>query len=108
MTANNARSAFLRSYHVPAILLHYPRLVRAMRGIASLNGLEAAACIRDPKAGRRGSTEAVNRYGGTHKGTTDAWKCRRATNILARSAAVDGLLNVLDREEELSSLRSYI
>ena len=94
MTANNARSAFLRSYHVPAILLHYPRLVPAMRGIASLNGLEAAACIRDPKAGRRGSTEAVNRYGGTHKVTTDAWKCRRATNILARSAALDGLLNV--------------
>jgi hypothetical protein len=94
MTANNARSAFLRSYHVPAILLHYPRLVRAMRGIAGLNGMEAAKCIRDFKAGRRWSTEAVNRYGGTHKVTTDAWKCRRATNILPRSAALDGLLTV--------------
>jgi hypothetical protein len=94
MTTNNARSAFLRSYHVPAILLHYPRLVRAMRGIAGLNGMEAANCIRDFKAGRRWSSEAVNRYGGTHKVATDAWKCRRATNILARSAALDGLLNV--------------
>jgi hypothetical protein len=94
MTTNNARSAFLRSYHVPAILLHYPRLVRAMRGIAGLNGLEAANCIRDFKAGRRWSGEAVNRYGGTHKVATAAWKCRRATNILARSAALDGLLNV--------------
>ena len=72
MTTNNARSAFLRSYHVPAILLHYPRLVRAMRGIAGLNGLEAANCIRDFKAGRRWSSEAVNRYGGTHKVATDA------------------------------------
>jgi hypothetical protein len=42
MTTNNARSAFLRSYHLPAILLHYPRLVRAMQGIAILNGMEAA------------------------------------------------------------------
>jgi len=96
MTTNNARSAFLRSYHVLAILLHYPRLVRAMRGIAGLNGMEAAKCIRDSKAGRRWSSEAVNRYGGTHKVTTDAWKCRRVTNIPARSAALDGLLNVSD------------
>jgi hypothetical protein len=94
MTTNNARSAFLRSYHVPPILLHYPRLVRAMRGIAGLNGLEAAACIRDLKAGRRWSSEAVNRYGGTHRVTIDTWKCRKATNVLARSAALDGLLNV--------------
>jgi len=94
MTTNNARSAFLRSYHVPAILLHYPRLVRAMRGIAGLNGMEAAKCIRDFKAGRRWSSEAVNRYGGTHRVTTDAWKCRRTPNVLARSAALDGLLNV--------------
>ncbi len=67
MTTNNARRAFLRSYYL-AILLHYPRLVRAMQGIAMLNGIEAAACIRDLKAGRRWSSEAVNRYGGTHKG----------------------------------------
>jgi hypothetical protein len=94
MTTNNARCAFLRSYHIPAILLHYPRLVRAMRGIAMLSGIEAAACIRDLKAGRRWSSEAVNRYGGTHKVTTNAWKCRRGTNILARNAALNGLLNV--------------
>jgi hypothetical protein len=93
MTANNARSAFMRSYHVPAILLHYPRLVRAMRGIAGLNGVEAAKCIRDFKAGRRWSSEAVNRYGGTRRVTTDAWKCRRTTNFLARSTALDGLQN---------------
>jgi len=34
MTTNSARSAFLLSYHLPAILVHYPRLVRAMQGIA--------------------------------------------------------------------------
>jgi hypothetical protein len=79
MTTNNARYAFLRSYHLPAILLHYPRLVRAMQVIAMLNGVEAAACIRDLKAGRRWSSEAVNRYGGTHKVATEAWKYRRAT-----------------------------
>jgi hypothetical protein len=65
-----------------------------MRGIAGLNGMEAAKCIRDFKAGQRWSTEAVNRYGGTHKVAIDAWKYRRATNILARSAALGGLLNV--------------
>jgi len=94
MTTNNARCAFLRSYHVPSILLHYPRLVRAMREIAGLNGMEAAKCIRDFKASRRWSTEAVNRYGGTHKVAIDAWKYRRGTNIPARSAALRGLLNV--------------
>jgi hypothetical protein len=87
MTTNNARCAFLRSYQLPAILLHYPRLVRAMQGIAMLNAPEAAACIRDRKAGRRWSSEAVNRYGGTHKLATDAWRYRRATSFLARSAA---------------------
>ena len=87
MTANNARSAFLRSYHVPAILLHYPRLVRAMRGIAMLSGMEAAACIRDLKAGRRWSSEAVNRYGGTHKVATGAWRYRRAISLLPGSVA---------------------
>jgi hypothetical protein len=87
MTTSNARVAFLRSYYVPAILLHYPRLVRAMRGIAMLNGIEAAACIRDLKAGRRWSSEAVNRYGGTHKVATHAWKYRRAIILLPRSVA---------------------
>jgi hypothetical protein len=77
----------LRSYNLPAILMHYPRLVRAMRGIAMLNCIEAAACIRDLKAGRRWSSEAVNRYGGTHKVTVDAWKYRRVTNILATTSA---------------------
>ena len=87
MTTNNARCAFLRSYNVPAILIHYPRLVRAMRGIAMLNGIEAAACIRDLKAGRRWSGEAVNRYGGTHKVAIDAWRYRRVTSLLPTSAA---------------------
>ena len=87
MTANNARVAFLRSYYVPAILVHYPRLVRAMREIAMLNGTEAAACIRDLKAGRRWSSEVVNRYGGTHKVATHAWKYRRAISRLPSSVA---------------------
>jgi len=39
-----------------------------------LNGMDAAGCIRDLKAGRRWGTEAVNRYGGTHKVAADAWK----------------------------------
>ena len=85
MTTNSARSAFLLSYHLPAILVHYPRLVRAMQGIAMLNGMEAAACIRDLKAGRRWSGEAVNRYGGTHKVAAEAWKYRRATRFLPGS-----------------------
>jgi hypothetical protein len=87
MTTNNARVAFLRSYYVPAILLHYPGLIRAMRGIAMLNGIEAAACIRDLKAGRRWSSEAVNRYGGTHEVATPAWKYRRAISLLPGSVA---------------------
>jgi hypothetical protein len=87
MTTNSARCAFLRSYHLPTILLHYPRLVRAMTGIATLNDIEAAACIRDLKAGRRWSSKSVNHYGGTHKVATDAWKYRKGTNILASSAA---------------------
>jgi len=78
MTTKNGRLTFLRSYNVPAILLHYPRLVRAMQGVAMVNGIEAAACICDLKAGRRWSTAAVNRYGGTHKVATEAWKYRRA------------------------------
>jgi hypothetical protein len=53
VTTRSVRCAFLRSYYLPAILQHYPRLVRAMQGIAMLNGMEAAACIRDFKAGRR-------------------------------------------------------
>jgi hypothetical protein len=85
MTANSARHAFLRSYHLPAILMHYPRLVRAMREIAMLNDIEAAACIRDLKAGRLWSGKAVNRYGGTHKIATDAWKYCKTTNILTAS-----------------------
>jgi hypothetical protein len=78
MTTNSARSAFLRSYDLPVILVHYPRLVRAMQGIAMLSGIEATACIRDFKASKRWSSEPVNRYGGTHKVATDAWKYRRA------------------------------
>jgi hypothetical protein len=87
MTRNNARLAFLRSYYLPAILLHYPRLVHAMQGVAKLNGIEAAACICDLKAGRHWSSEAVNRYGGTHKVAAEAWKYRRAMSLLPGSVA---------------------
>jgi hypothetical protein len=78
MTTKGARSAFLRSYHIPSILLHYPRLVRSMRRLAILDEITAAACIRDLKARRRWSSGAVDRYGGTHKVATEAWKYRRA------------------------------
>jgi hypothetical protein len=87
MTARGARSAFLRSYHIPSILLHYPRLVRSMRRVAILDEMAAAMCIRDLKAGRRRSSEAVNRYGGTHKVATEAWKYRRAISLLLGSVA---------------------
>jgi hypothetical protein len=87
MTTNNARCAFSRSYHLSAIMLHYPRLVRAMQGIAMLNGVEAAVCIRDLKAGRRWGTEAVNRYGGTQKVAAGAWKYRKAIRLQVATAA---------------------
>ena len=77
MTTRGARSAFLRSYHIPSILLHYPRLVRSMRRLAILDEMTAATCIRDLKAGRCWSSEAG--YGGTHKVATDACKYRRAS-----------------------------
>jgi hypothetical protein len=44
---------------------------------AVYNGTEAAICIRDLKARRRWSVEAVNAYGGTRKVLVDAWKYRR-------------------------------
>jgi len=81
MTRKGTRNAFLRSYHIPSILLHYPRLVRSMRRLAVLDEMTAATCIRDLKAGRRWSSEAVNRYGGTHKVATDACKYRRAISL---------------------------
>jgi hypothetical protein len=84
MTTKHARRAFLRSYHVPAILINYPRLVRAMQGVAMLSGIEAASCIRDLKAGHRWSGAAVNAYGGTRKVLVDAWKYRRTMSALAR------------------------
>jgi hypothetical protein len=87
MTTRGARSAFLRSYHIPSILLHYPRLVRSMRRLAILDEMTAAACIRDLKARRRWSSHAVDRYGGTHKVATEAWKYRRAMSLLPRSVA---------------------
>ena len=77
MTTNGARCAFLRSYQILSILTHYPRLVRTMRRIALLSGTDAAICIRDFKAGRRWSVEAVNEYGGTRKVLVDTWKYRR-------------------------------
>jgi len=87
MTSKGARSAFLRSYHIPSILLHYPRLVRSMRLVAILDEMAAATCIRDLKARRRWSSVAVDRYGGTHKVATEAWKYRRATGFLPGSVA---------------------
>ena len=47
-----------------------------------LNGMEAAACIRDLKAGRRWISRAVNEYGGTRKIVADAWKYRRVPQAL--------------------------
>jgi hypothetical protein len=82
MTTNDARAAFLRTYHIPAILVHYPRLVRAMQWVAGLNRAEAAACIRDLKAGHRWSGEAVDQYGGTRKVVADAWTYRKAARML--------------------------
>jgi hypothetical protein len=87
MTTRGARSAFPLSYHIPSILMHYPRLVRWMRRLAILDEMTAATCIRDLKAGRRRSSEAVNRYGGTHKVVTEAWKYRRAISLLLGSVA---------------------
>jgi len=81
MTTKHARRAFLRSYHVPAILINYPRLVRAMQGVAMLSGIDAASCIRDLKAGHRWGGAAVNADGGTRKVLVDAWKCRRNERI---------------------------
>jgi len=54
MTTKGARSAFLRSYHIPSILLHYPRLVRSMRRVAILDEwrpLRASATSRHGAAG---------------------------------------------------------
>jgi len=47
-----------------------------------LSGMEAAACIRDLKAGRRWSSRAVNECGGTRKIVADAWKYRRVPQAL--------------------------
>jgi len=77
MTSIGARHAFLRSFDIPTILLRYPRLVFAMRKVAALDGGEAARCIRDLKAGRRWSSDAVNHYGGTRRVASDAWRSRR-------------------------------
>ena len=87
MTTKGARSAFLRSYHIPSILLHYPRLLRSMRRVAILDEMAAATCIRDLKARRRWSSDAVDRFGGTHKVATEAWKYRKATVFIPGSDA---------------------
>ena len=85
MTTKGARSAFLRSYHIASFVLHYPHLVRSMRRVAILDEMAAAPCIRDLKARRRWGSDAVDRYGGTHKVATDAWKYRGATSPLPGS-----------------------
>jgi hypothetical protein len=89
MTTKGARSAFIRSYDIPSILLHYPRLVRSIRQLVILDEMTAASCIRDLKAGHRWSSDRVNRYGGTRKVTTDAWRYRRGAGSFARIAALD-------------------
>ena len=43
----------------------YPRLIRSLQWLAILSESEAAACIRDYKAGLSFSGEAVNHFGGT-------------------------------------------
>ena len=87
MTTKGARCAFLRSYHIPYILVHYPRLVRAIQVIAVLSGKEAAACIQDLKAGRHWSGEAVDRYGGTDKVARDAWRYRKLARTIGAGIA---------------------
>lgn len=77
MTTSGARSAFIRSYQIPAILVHYPRLIQAIQKLALVNDFEAAACIRDFKAGLKWSGPRVNHYGGARKVVADAW-CQRA------------------------------
>jgi hypothetical protein len=42
MTTKGSRSAFLRSHHIPSILLH-PRFVRSMRRQAILDEMTTAA-----------------------------------------------------------------
>ena len=81
MTRKGARSAFLRSYHIPSILPHYPRVVRSMRRLAILDEMAAATCIRDLKAGRRWSSEAVNRYGELIRLRLTHAKYRRAISL---------------------------
>lgn len=76
MTTNGARRAFIRSYQIPVILAHYPRLIRTIQKLAFLDAGEAAACIRDFKAGLRWSGQRVNHYGGARKVVADAWSRR--------------------------------
>lgn len=54
-----------------------PQLAATVQGTALLRGTEAAICIRDPKAGRRWSVEAVNEYGGTREVLVDARNYRK-------------------------------
>lgn len=61
----------------------YPRIIRLMQFAACLSRGEASACIRDFKAGRAYSGEAVNHYGGT-RAVIDA-VLRLRTNYTVRS-----------------------
>ena len=54
----------------------YPRLLAAMQWVAILSPGEAACCIRDYKAGRDWSGEAVNHFGGTRAVLQRAWETR--------------------------------
>lgn len=77
MTKHSVRCAFRRSHLIPEILVRYPRLLRSIQRVASLDCVEAATCIRDFKAGHRWSGRTVDRYGGTGKLVNHAWKHRR-------------------------------
>jgi hypothetical protein len=45
--------------------MKHERLIRHMMWVACLSRGEAEACLRDAKAGREWSGEAVNHFGGT-------------------------------------------
>jgi hypothetical protein len=61
----------------------YPRVLRLMAFAACLSPTEAAACIRDFKAGSAFSGEAVNHYGGTRAVMDSVLRLR--TNYAVRS-----------------------
>src|SRR2546428_9938668 len=76
-----ARRQFLRDYDLAAIEAYYPRLIRVMKWCAILSTSEAAAAIREHKAGSLWAGEAVNHYGGTRKVIKNAIAWRNVPHI---------------------------